>query len=383
MLTDEDHLDPVTGARTSPQFRCGVQPGDMPGAVLLRGAAADEARGWTEAGPEAIHAFVRQLVTEGRRVAHLPGVLVHRAEPTPFAPASAAEQRWAGEWPLVSVIVPTKDRVALLRRTLDGVLHRTAYPSVEVIVVDNGSSEPETESYYAELAGDQRVHLLRQPGPFNYAAMNNTGVAAARGGVVVLLNNDMDVIGPDWLRELAQWAMQPGVGACGGMLLYADGTVQHAGIVTGMTGLAGHVFRHAPPGSAGHRDALLRPRNVSAVTGACLAMRRALYQEMGGMDAAELAVSYNDVDLCLRLGAAGYRIVWTPAAALYHLESASRGLDSQPENAERAQREHDTLLRRWGTRLLNDPFYNQNLTLGDESGGLAWPPRTSRPWRTG
>ncbi len=368
MLTfDEDRL--ADGARTAPRFAHGA----LPGAVLARREAILACGGLSPGE------LLRRLPDSVPRdaIRHVPGVLLHRlTEPQRAEPVRS---HFPAEPPLASVIVPTRDAAALLQRTLDGVLHRTAYPRIEVIVLDNGSTDPAAVAMLAALAADGRVRVLPAPGPFNYSALNNAGVAAATGEVVVLLNNDMDVTEPGWLGELVAHALRPEVGAVGCKLLYADGTVQHAGIVTGMTGLAGHVYRGQPADA----PALAFTRNVSAVTGACLAMRRSTYLSCGGMDAAVLAVSYSDVDLCLRLREAGLLIVWTPFACLLHLESVSRGADANPENRARALREHDALLRRWGARLLRDPFYSPCLSIDDEGGGLAWPPRTPRPWRAG
>ena len=376
---DEDHL--VDGARTAPRC-CGawspdlLRAGATPGAVLARQETIAACGGLSPGGLRELLLRLSDSVPRDA-IRHVPGVLLHRgAEPVYAEPLRCS---LPAEPPLASIIVPTRDAAALLQRTLDGVLHRTAYPRIEVIVLDNGSTDPAALATLASLARDERVRVLPAPGPFNYSALNNEGVAAARGEVVVLLNNDMDVIEPGWLSELVAHAMRPDVGAVGCKLLYADGTVQHAGIVTGMTGLAGHVFRGQPADAPG----LALTRNVSAVTAACLAMRRSVYLSCGGMDAVALAVSYSDVDLCLRLREAGLLIVWTPFACLLHLESVSRGADANPENRARALREHDALLRRWGARLLRDPFYSPCLSIDDESGGLAWPPRTPRPWRTG
>ena len=372
LTLDEDRLDPATGVRSDPVFRAAwssdlVRSGDL-GPLLLRQPAAPAA--------------VRDLLLGLPRTAirHVPGVLVSRTGRIAEAGPYAANGRLSST-PLVSVIIPTRDHVAILRGTVQGLLERTDYPPLELIILDNGSVEPATHAYFAELALRARVRVLPAPGPFNYSQLNNAGVAAAQGEVVALLNNDIDVINGGWLTAMVAHALRPEVGAVGGKLLYADGTIQHAGIVTGLMGIAGHPFRGTAGDAPGYLGLLSRTRAVSAVTGACLVMRRALYQEVGGLDAAELAVSYSDVDLCLKLGQVGYEIIWTPDAVLYHLESATRGADARPDNAARAQREHDVMLRRWGELLLRDPYYSPCLTLDDEGYGLAWPPRVPQPWR--
>jgi GT2 family glycosyltransferase len=381
-----------------------MRGGDRTGVAAVRQEAIAACGGLTAGQPGAVHDLLLRLSEHVPRYVfrHLSGILVHRTEAPEHPPSSTLATdlqrrgiagQISGEAvlrvhyslpsppPLVSVIIPTRDGAAMLRQTIDGVMRRTDYPALEIIILDNGSTDAATLAYLAALAADPRVRVLPAPGPFNYSQLNNTGVAAARGEIILLLNNDMDVIGPGWLAEMVAHAVRPDVGAVGCKLLYADGTVQHAGIVTGMKGLAGHGFRGQDGAAPGYLGLLSCTRNVSAVTGACLAMRRDLYLSIGGLDADNLPVSYNDVDLCLRLDKAGYWIVWTPFASLYHLESVTRGADSKPENAGRAQREHDVLLRRWGERLLRDPYYSPCLTIDDESYGLAWPPRVAEPWR--
>jgi GT2 family glycosyltransferase len=378
LIWDEDEIEPSTGQRRAPRFRAAWSPDLMRGGDTISTALVRQSAMTAHPGLP-LHDLLQLLPAKAIR--HLPGVLVHHTAPLIEPAKERASYSLPAPPPLVSVIIPTRDGMALLRRTLEGVLQRTAYPAIEVLILDNGSEDPAALAYLAEVAEDPRVRVLPAPGPFNYSQLNNTGVAAARGAVVVLLNNDMDVIHPEWLTEMVSHALRPEVGAVGCKLLYENGTIQHAGIVTGMNGLAGHVFRHQDGSAPGYLGLLAHTRNVSAVTGACLVMRRAVYQEVGGLDAADLPVSYNDVDLCLKLDKAGYLIVWTPFATLYHLESVTRGADSRPENTERAQREHDTLLRRWGQRLLRDPYYSPCLTIDGESGGLAWPPRVPEPWR--
>ncbi len=262
-----------------------------------------------------------------------------------------------------------------------GLLGGTDYPRLEVLIVDNDSVEPAARRVLRDAANDARVRVLPYSQPFNYAAMNNLAAAEARGEVIALLNNDIAVRRADWLREMVSHALRPDVGAVGAKLYYADGTIQHAGVVTGMTGIAGHPFRHADGRLDGPHGRLRRAQTVSCVTAACMVLRRSVYDELGGLDEINLPVSYNDVDFCLRLQARGYRIVWTPNAELDHLESASRGRDTDPRNIERAERECRYMLRRWGTALDQDPFYSPNLTLAAEDCGLAFPPRVGWPWQ--
>jgi glycosyltransferase involved in cell wall biosynthesis len=285
------------------------------------------------------------------------------------------------ERPLVSIIVPTRDRSDLLARCVDGVLTRTDYEPLELLLVDNDSTEPETAQLFARLAEDSRVRIIRHPGDFNYAAMNNRAVQEAHGEVIVLMNNDVDVISSLWLEEMVSHALRPEVGAVGAKLLYADGRVQHAGVVLGVGHGAGHCFLHASREEAGYFGFLALTRRVSAVTGACMALRRSVYLDVGGLDEVKFAVAFNDVDLCLRLGEQSYAVVWTPFAELYHFESATRGLDAEdPERLVRLERDGQRLRERWEKALNSDPFYNVNCSLAQTNFEPSFPPRRLRPW---
>lgn len=289
--------------------------------------------------------------------------------------------------PSVTVIVPTRDRADLLGRCADGVLKGTDYPDLDLVIVDNGSVEPATADLFARLRTDPRVTILSAPGPFNFSGLMNRAVDAARGEIIVLLNNDISMIGAEWLAEMVSQAARPSVGAVGAKLLYPTDEIQHAGVMLGVGGgpdrVAGHTYAGARANHAGYQGHLALVRNVSAVTAACLALRKSVYREVGGMDAEGLAVAFNDVDLCLKIRAAGYDIVWTPHACLYHHESASRGSDLAPETAARFAREIAVMRDRWGPVLGTDPFYGPvfdrrytNYRLGD-------PPDRVPPWIAG
>lgn len=288
--------------------------------------------------------------------------------------------------PLVSVIVPTRDRHELLDACLEGVLHRTDYPAIEVIIVDNDSSQPQTFALFEKISKDSRVRIMHIPGEFNYSRLNNLAAAQAGGEILLLLNNDIEVIESDWLRELVSHAVRPGIGAVGAKLLYPDDTIQHAGVVLGIGwpgGVAGHVYHRARRDDPSPFGQLAIVRETAAVTGACLAVRRSLFEQVGGLDEGNLKVAFNDVDFCLRLHAAGLRNIWTPFAVLYHKESASRGDDLTGEKAKRFRREAEYMRERWGALLDNDPFWNPNLSLVTSRRELAEEPRgqPSRPWR--
>ncbi len=283
--------------------------------------------------------------------------------------------------PLVSLIVGTRDKEELLRQVIEGVLEQTDYQPVEIIIVDNQSTDPATQTYLSQLKRDPRIKVLQYDAPFNFSAMNNLGVRAAKGEVVGLLNNDLRVINGEWLKEMVSHALRPEIGAVGAKLLFSDDTVQHGGVILGVGGVAGHAHKYLQRESSGYINRAQVIQNFSAVTGACLVMRRKLYEEVGGLDEQNLAVAFNDVDFCIRIRESGYRILWTPYAELYHLESISRGSDASPENAPRFQDEVHYMKRVWQEVLYNDPCYNPNLTLEHEDLSLASPPRTPKPWQ--
>jgi GT2 family glycosyltransferase len=280
--------------------------------------------------------------------------------------------------PLVSLIVPTRDRLDLLRPCVHGLLHATDYPALEVIVVDNGSVEAETLDWLAAQAREPRVRVLRQDIPFNYSALNNAAARVARGQVLGLINNDIQVVAADWLREMVGEVMRPQVGAVGALLLYPDGRIQHAGVLLGIGGVAAHPWCGWPRTCTGQMGRLQLAQELSAVTGACLLVRRDAFDAVGGLDEA-LPVAFNDVDLCLRLRAAGYRNVWTPHAVLVHAESATRGADTSPDQRARLAREAAFMRARWGALLQDDPAYNPNLSLEGDAFSLAARPR-ARAW---
>lgn len=254
--------------------------------------------------------------------------------------------------PLISIIIPTRDRLDILRACIDSIETRTAYRNYELLIVDNGSREPQTLAYLSSLPH----RVLRYDEPFNFARLNNQAVNEVRGEYILLLNNDMEVIAQQWLTALLEQAQRPEVGAVGAQLLYADGTIQHAGVVLGVHGAAAHAHKYLLVSEPGYFSFPHLIRNYSAVTAACLMTRKNVYESVGGMDE-RLAVTFNDVDFCLRLQEKGYLIVYTPHAKLYHHESHSRW--RQPPPVE----EKHHLSARWGSLITDDPYYNPHLTL--------------------
>ncbi|TGE00206.1 glycosyltransferase [Methylobacterium nonmethylotrophicum] len=359
-LLAADYVGPVVAIRRAVLDRLGLDP-SLPGAeiadLLLRldsetpGAVRHLPRllsTWSPAAaiPPEAWARSRRRLAESRlagsgRVEAAGGVLSLRRDlPEP---------------PLASLIVPTRDRVALLRACIESLRAHTDWPSPEIIVCDNDSRGPDTLAYLEQLAREG-VRVLPCPGPFNFAAMNNRAAAAARGALLVFVNNDVVASRADWLRRMAEEALRPEVGAVGAKLLDGRGRIQHGGIVLGTGGLVTHAHRHVLGAAPGYLASLRATHRVSAVTAACLAVEARKFRAVGGFDADAFAVDFNDVDLCLRLEAAGYRTLMVPGAVLHHHEAASRRWT--PQARERHAAEVAALRARWGERLAADPWYH-------------------------
>jgi glycosyltransferase involved in cell wall biosynthesis len=274
--------------------------------------------------------------------------------------------------PLTSIVICTRDHESLLRTAIDSICSKTTYPNYEIVVLDNGSRDPATLTYLDSISAQPGIKVIRDDSPFNYSRLNNTAVTHTRGQVLCLLNDDIEVLTPDWLEEMVSFAAQPDVGAVGARLWYPDGTLQHGGVIIGAGGVAGHAHPRLPKGETGYFCRAVLQQELSAVTGACLVVRRDVFEEVGGLDE-QIAVAFNDVDLCLRIRAAGYRNIWTPFAELIHHESASRGYEDNPEKLARFQREIRFMQDRWGAALGSDPHYNPNLSM--RSGDYTLPPR--------
>jgi GT2 family glycosyltransferase len=272
--------------------------------------------------------------------------------------------------PLVSLIVATRDQRRLLEACVRSIQTKTRYSNWELIVLDNQSADPTTHSYFDQLREEPRIRVVPYPKPFNYAALQNFGVRHSRGEVLVFLNNDVEVLSPNWLDDLVMHALRPDVGAVGARLLYSDGSIQHAGVVLGIGGVAGHVHRFCPGESPGYCGRIQLTHELSAVTAACLAVRKTAFEAVGGFDERHLKVALNDVDLCLKLTVHGLRNIYEPAVLLYHHESVSRGPDDTPRKRRIFLRERRKMLARWKGKLKRDPHYNDNLTRHSEDYGL-------------
>ena len=400
---DEDKFDPE-GRRSEPFFKPDWSPdlllsmNYLGECSVIRRALAEQLGGLHRGfGPSQNYDLALRAVEQTDRIVHLPEVLYHRRNESVSLPQVAGETserdlqntraigealRRRGEHgrvdtispglyaarydirdqPLVSILIPTRDKCQLLRQCLESIDRNTDYRNYEIIVLDNDSAEPETLAYFKEVAGKVKVH--RCPGRFNFSAINNLGAARAKGEFLLFLNNDTQVIRREWMSAMIEQAQRPEVGAVGAKLLFADGRIQHAGIVLGIWGMVGHAFRFKP-GDAQHYFGLADViRDCSAVTAACLMMRRSLFDEVAGFDE-KLSIEFNDVDLCLRLRQRGYRVVYTPLALLYHYEGATRRRTHNPSDLE-------VFVRRWGSCLKNgDPYYNRNLTVAQEDWTIA------------
>lgn len=371
--------------------------------VAFDRGAAMAAGGWRDLPGAEIFDLVRRLSDGAAEadIVHIPRVLQHLdGEAAEAERASAPEnrRRSVGDalaaraaggtatlderglvrviWPMpsapprVSLLVPTRDRVDLLQPCIDSLRERTDYPDLEILIVDNGSTDPLTLRYFEALARDPRVRVLPYRSPFNFSAINNFAAREATGSVLGLVNNDIETIHPDWLREMVAQALRPEIGAVGAKLLYPSGLVQHAGVVIGLGGLAGHAHRFYPAEHPGQIGRLQAAQFFAAVTAACLVVERRKFDEVGGLDEKDFPVAFNDVDFCLRLHDRGYRNLYTPYARLYHKESASRASDWSRREIARFRVEAENLKTRWTALIAHDPHYSPNLTRDAEDFSL-------------
>ncbi|MDD2729344.1 glycosyltransferase family 2 protein [Malikia sp.] len=277
--------------------------------------------------------------------------------------------------PRVSIILLTRDRPGLLRQCVQSVLKKTRYDNLELIIVDNGTVDSEALELLEGFAIDPRITLLRDPSPFNFSRLNNRAVSHATGDYLCLMNNDVEVLDADWLTEMISVGVQPGIGAVGARLYYPDGTIQHAGVIVGIGGVAGHPFKDQTRDNPHYMARSKLMQELTAVTAACLLTPRRVYEELGGLDETHLAVAFNDVDFCLRLREAGHRIVYNPYVELVHHESVSRGREDTPEKKSRFSGEVRYMQQRWKNWLSCDRAYNPNLTLAEENYAVATRPR--------
>ena len=410
VYTDEDKID-TQGERHSPFFKPDWSPDTLLSLMytchlgVYRTALVRRIGGFRE-GFEGSQDYdlVLRLTEHTERICHIPRILYHwRSIPESSAARfqakdyaqdaglrairEALQRRGEDAWvepiaglsgrylvryrfrgnPLISIVIPTRDQSEMLETCLQSVFRKTVHSGFEVIIVDNDSREAGTRDLFQRWREREpdRFRVVPLPIPFNFPALVNEGVRHARGELVLLLNNDIEVISGEWLEEMAAQAMRPRVGAVGTKLLYPDNTVQHAGVVLGIGGIAGHSHKYLSNDRPGYFDRLRITANCAAVTGACLMIKKERFLEVNGFDE-DLPVAYNDVDFCLRLLQKGYFNVTLSHVCLYHMESRSRGEDDDDEKRKRFLKEKETMLRRWGTLIKRDPFYSPNLTLDSE-----------------
>ncbi len=295
-------------------------------------------------------------------------------------------------WPLplpqpkITLIIPTRNAVALLSTCVNSILDITDYDNYSILIINNQSDDPETLAYFEEVTQhSSKVRVLDYDAPFNFSSMNNVAVNAADSPLIAFINNDIEAIHSDWLREMVSHAIRPEIGAVGAKLYYPNNTIQHGGVVTGTgapeSAVATHLFHGLTKEDPGYFGRAQLVQSLAAVTAACLVMRKNVFLEAGGFEEKHLTVAFNDVDLCLKVREKGYRILWTPYAELYHHESATRGYEDTPEKFIRFKKEVAYMRQRWGDTLDNDPYYNPNLGLLRGDFTLAFPSRNSKPWQ--
>jgi O-antigen biosynthesis protein len=312
---------------------------------------------------EAVATFAR--TTPRERIQHIRRILYSRAiEGDQFRRGPAEPYRRTDDpavWPRVVVVIPTRDQAKLLEDCITGLRARTDYPELEIVIVDNGSTQPDAVRLLKTLADQPRTAILRRPGPFNYSALSNDGARASDAPVLLFLNNDVVPLDPGWLKPMVRWAIKPEIGAVGAKLLFPHGLIQHAGVVVGFGGIAGHLYIRLHGEHRGYLDAAMVPREVSAVTAACVVVERSKFATVGGFDADNLPVDLNDIDFCLRLGERGWTNLCTPEATLVHRQSATRGVERDPYELYRKEREY--FVRRWAHVIRDDPYFHPALSL--------------------
>jgi GT2 family glycosyltransferase len=259
------------------------------------------------------------------------------------------------------VVIPTRDCAELLSECLGGLKNTTDYRRFEIVVVDNGSTKPDAVRLLQEIATEPGTKVLLRPGPFNFSALSNDGARATMARVLLFLNNDIAMLDRNWLKAMVRWAIRPDIGVVGAKLLFPNGSIQHAGVVLGFGGIAGHIYRRSPRDCPGYLAQLRAPREVTAVTGACIAVERAKFEAVGGFDAENLPVDLNDIDFCLRIAEQGWTNLWTPEATLIHHQSATRGIDPDPFKLYRKERAY--FVQRWSHVIRDDPYFHPGLSL--------------------
>jgi O-antigen biosynthesis protein len=372
VYSDEDTVD-ADGTHRDPIFKPDWSP-CLQAAAPYVGRFALVRAGALEPGAEALAALFRDDRAAIHRilagvappgVGHVRRVLYHRRAGR--ASAAASTLPWSspagGEpaWPMVGIVIPTRNRADLLAECVRGLKDRTDYPAYEIVVVDNGSTAPDALALLRDLKSDPLFKVVDRPGPFNFSALSNDGAKATAGPILAFVNNDIVVVDPGWLKPLVRYALMPRIGVVGAKLLFPDGRLQHAGVVLGFGGIAGHLYRRMPADHPGYHNRLTVAHEVGAVTAACIAVERYKFEAVGGFDAENLPVDLNDMDLCLRISERGWTNLWTPESVLIHLQSATRGIDPDPFVLYRQERTY--FVRRWAEKIRDDPYFHPALSL--------------------
>ena len=313
---------------------------------------------------EAIDKVIREISKSAIR--HIRRVLYRRHVYTTHRGSSLKIRASHGtdepsQWPEVAVVIPTRDQAKFLAECLGGLRDKTDYPCFETVVVDNGSTAPDAVRLLQKFTTEPRTRVLQRPGPFNFSALSNHGAQETTAPMLLFLNNDIAMIERGWLKAMVRWAIRPDIGVVGAKLLFPNGLIQHAGVVLGFGGIAGHIYRRLPRDYRGYLAQLLAPQEVTAITGACIAVERLKFDAVGGFDAENLPVDLNDVDFCLRIAKRGWANIWTPQATLIHHQSATRGIDPDPFELYRKERSY--FVERWSDVIRDDPYFHPGLSL--------------------
>ena len=421
IYSDEDKID-ESGQRCRPYFKSDWNPELLLGQNCVshlgvyRHTVVREVGGFRE-GFEGSQDYDLALRCAEKlrptQIRHIPRVLYHwrmiegsaaaAAEAKPYAPVAARRaiadhlrrRGIAGrvepcpenrEWhrviydlaqpaPLVSIIIPTRDQLSLLRRCISSIREQTLYSPFEIVIVDNRSTEEDTRRFLQSLKQEPNVTVVRDENEFNFSRLINRGTELARGDILAFLNNDIEAKESNWLREMVSNALRPEVGSVGARLWYPDGRLQHGGVVLGLNGVASHAFHRFPPQPiAPMNRTFVLAQNTAAVTAACMVTRKTVFADLGGFDE-NLPGNFNDVDFCLRLRERGWLVVWTPYANLIHHESATRGQVGRAQDRDRLFREARYMEEKWSAQILRDPYYSPDLSLHSGGFDLAFPPR--------
>lgn len=417
LYSDHDHLD-AADRRTDPYFKPDWNidlfygTDYLGGLVVLKQFYVSRTGGFQPVyGAAQVYDMVLRVAQQSpfKGVRHIPHVLFHCHTPVhPVSPDLCEAKRrvltdyfsrgqrdavieplskWFNRviWPmpdtapLVSVIISTRDRADLLSVCVESILQKTDYPSYEILIIDNNSEDPKTLAYLDQLRKNESIKIFPYPYAFNYSAIHNWAVKKARGDIFCFLNNDTQVIDPRWLTEMVRHVLRKGVGVVGAKLFYPNDTLQHAGVIVGKHGIAGHALAGLPRGRAGYFGRALLTQELSSVTAACMVTKRHVFEAVSGFDEKAFVIAFNDVDYCLKVRTSGWRVIWAAEAQLYHHESVTVGPPDSPGRVEQFGRESRAFFQRWRRIVHNDPFYNPNLSLQNDY-ELGNPPRVKKPW---